>query len=296
MSIDEHLRSLVSRLISPCCSAQLSTDGNLTCLSCQRIFMTFDNIIDLIDYDDSSNKGHGTEWLKKMDFRNNEYNVKLENRLSHEVKALYHSLDELSPTTKRFNDYLAHFILSKFVNRHVLLEVAGGTGYFIRKMADQFDELVLTDLSHQQILVAAKQLKIKNLLLVRADYLKSFTQKKTFDSIVCIDSLLYYDDAELVGVISQLLESLTVGGACVLDFHSKRFYKKNPRIRTFHKSEIVNLLSEFIHHKDFSLSIDGFCPLFSKASALPPFFFNLLSRVTPEYFHVRYVVTIRRNS
>lgn len=289
-------KSLINALVSPCCGSELTFENELHCKLCSRVFATKNNIIELINFDDLSDKCDGTEWLKKMQFRDREYSTKLFDKDAQHVEALYHPLDEMTHVTKAFNQVLASKIKSKFTKNSLLLDVAGGTGYFTKEFAANFDNIILSDLSHQQILSASKTLLDKNISFVRADYLLPFLAKEYFDAILCIDSFLYYPNDLLKNVIKNLLGSLNIGGKFIFDFHTRRFYNKNPRIRSFHKREIEVLLNSCLPSDSYSFRIEKFCPISSKLSLLPSFAYYMISLVVPSYFHVRYLVTVERTS
>jgi len=122
---------------------------------------------------------------------------------------------------------------------HVLCDVAAGAGHYTLAYAAQFRFVFHCDLSVPNLNYVrrrARQLGIRNIVLVRCDYF-SLPFRQTMDRVICLDTLIRGKEHDST-LLQAICRTLAPSGRAVVDFHN---WCHNPLRR-------LGLLPDNFHH------------------------------------------------
>lgn len=132
-------------------------------------------------------------------------------------EALAYFYDELLGDEEAFN--LWYEILDKYSSGKKTLELASGSGYFLRLLKNKGHDVIGSDLSEEMNEIArlkVDELGVKVLKLNMID----FKMDEKFDNIVCIcDSLNYLELNEVKQMFKNVYDHLNPNGVFMVDMH-----------------------------------------------------------------------------
>jgi len=267
----------------------------LECQKCQRRFSIFSkNLVEILpeeipqwNLSDEDNKQDEEEYKKIC----SEKFIWVENPKG------WGFFPELRPGSRAFVkkeiDKIKNIILSHRQNG-LIIDVSGGSGNYSLPLSSLTPLMVCCEADIQSLLTAyysANRLKIKNIIFVRANYLRLPFQDNIFDTVICIDTLERGKNHE-IKLIEEIYRILKEDGVGILDFHNLRPLAKifNPKITFYSKKEIEVLLRK-LNIKKFEIYPFGYFPT---SLALSERIYLFLDKFLFFFPPIRYIVVIRK--
>jgi ubiquinone/menaquinone biosynthesis C-methylase UbiE len=194
---------------------------------------------------------------------------------------------------KKEIDKIKNMILS-YRQNGLIIDVSGGSGNYSLPLSSMASLMIHCETDIQSLLTAyyqANKLKIKNIIFVRANYLKLPFQDNTFDVIICTDTLERGRNHE-IKLIKEIYRILKEGGIGILDFHNLRPLAKtfNPKITFYSKREIEVFLMK-LNIKNFEIYPFGYFPTSLALSESMYLFLDKFLFFLPP---IRYIVVIKK--
>jgi len=166
----------------------------------------------------------------------------------------------------------------------IIVDVSGAVGNYAISLANKVKMIINCDL-HTPSIIAAYERKKDNMICVRTPYLRLPFASNVFDHVICTDTLIRGWNHE-VKLLKEILRVLKTGGKAFVDFHNRKWFRKNKNICAYKAGSIRKLLHE-AGIKQYSLYPFGYVPtkLVFKES-LYPYLDSLFRFLLPPKRHI----------
>jgi len=195
----------------------------------------------------------------------------------------------ISSSTSRqqlFHSLLLGFIRkvvsnSKNKNNGVLIDLSAGSGDYTFEFSSEFNYIIHCEIDSASLIESkhrADQAGIKNIIFVRADFLRIPFASNKFDVVLLLDSLEYYGLEKDREIIKCSAEILNKNGLLFADFHRKKPFRINNRLYEYTRRDIYNVI-RYLPQKMFKLETHCVIGRLSSISFTSKKIYNLMRRM-----------------